>query len=193
MFVETMVPADDQNNQQMEFDESKFPKFSEIDPNNATPDQVAELVKASQTLLGQAKHWHTKAKNPPAPKNSEPNKPNSQQQQDPDVIGQMQSKLETLSAAEEKRQFGYQHKLSPEETDHAFAFAKGLGKKPHEVLDNTFFKSGLQALRQQQRASGAIPGPSNRSFQVEGKTFNELKPEDKKKNFASYVASKSKR
>lgn len=186
MFVE-ITPAAGED-AAMDFDESKYPKFSEIDPANATPEQVTELVKAGQTLLGQTKHWHGKATSV-KPKEEVINpKPTA----DPDIVGSLQSDVAELKTEREKRQFGHAHGLSPEEVDRAFALATGMNKKPKEVLEDQFFKAGLETLRKQQRANGAIPGPSNRSPMVDGKPFNEMKREDKIKNFGALVASKQK-
>lgn len=194
MFVDTnAAPADGTNDAGMEFDESKYPKFSDIKPEEATPEQITELVKAGQTLLGQTKHWSAKAKTlaaqvKPDDKTIKPNPVANEGD-----MGSLRADVEDLKTEREKRQFGHSHSLSPEETDRAFALAKGMGKKPTEILEDDFFKSGLQSLRDQQRAAGAIPGPSSRSPMVDGKSFSELKREDKIKNFDKFVASSAKR
>jgi len=92
-----------------------------------------------------------------------------------------------LETSEEKRQFGHAHGLSPEETDHVFAYATGMNVKPQEALDKPFIKSGLSAIRAQQRADQATPGPSARSPRVEGKTFSEMTADERRKNFTTVV------
>lgn len=192
MFQEINAPAaDGQNDAAMEFDESKFPKFSEIDPANTTPEQVAELVKAGQTLLGQTKHWYKKGKSPVVVE--PPLKTNPAPTAEPEAMAKLQADVSSLKTVEEKRRFGHVHSLSPEETDNVFAYAQGTGKKPSEALNDPFIKSGLQSMREQANADGAIPGPSSRSPLVDGKPFSEMKRDDKVKNFGKYVAASQKR
>lgn len=186
-----------------EFDESKFPKFSEIDPQNATPEQVAELVKAGQTLLGQTKHYRGKAVDPETgrpyaelleeakkPKPSTPTPPATPPgEKDEDL----RTSVKRLETAEEKRQFGHAHSLNPEETDHLFAFATGMNLKPADALNHPFFKSGLAASRQEQKNGEATPGPSRRAPTVEGKDFASMSNDERKKNFGAIVKAASKK
>lgn len=193
MFVDANAAADDGNQDSaMELDESKYPKFSEIDPAKATPEQIAELVKAGQTLLGQTKHWSKKAKELAAkPANEKIIKPNTITE--PDVVKELQDNVQRLNVVEEKRQFGHTNNLSPEETDEVFAYSQGAGIKPKDALTKPFVKSALESIRSQRQADGATPGPSSRSPLVDGKPFNELKREDKIKNFEKLVQSKQRR
>lgn len=192
MFVETNAPAaDGQNDAAMEFDESKFPKFSEIDPATATQEQIAELVKAGQTLLGQTKHWSKKAKEAPPAKPNEIINPKPAAE--PDTVVQLQADVKRLTVVEEKRQFGHRNNLSPEQTDEVFAYAQGANIKPSEALTKPFVKNALESMFEQSRADGAIPGPSHGSPMVEGKPFRELKREDKVKHFDKFVAASQKK
>ena len=104
---------------------------------------------------------------------------------EPDV----KDRLYKIEQIEEKRQFGYQNNLSPEETDYLFALAKGSEKKPSELLADTFVKGGLETVRKQKNNESATPRPSSRSPMVEGKSFNELKPEDKRKHWAKVTGA----
>lgn len=167
----------------------------EIDPENATVEQVEEVIKIAKTALGQKTHWREKAvdketgkpyrdlladarKAPPAPVNA----PVTTER-----TTALEKDISDLKLAEEKRQFGHEHSLSPDETDRVFGYAKGVAKKPVEVLEDPFIKTGLQAFRQQNRATAGTPGASRRSPMVEGKSFHELPPEDRRKNFESVV------
>lgn len=188
-------------NSGQELDESKLPKFNELDPNNLTPEQATELIKAGQTLLGQTKHWSGKAKtheqkiaemqtaldeakkNPP-----KGNDPAPQPRAGDDEVSQRIGKLEL---SEEKRQFGHQHGLSPEETDRLFAYSQGMGLKPNDALKDEFFKTGLEASRKKANADHATPGPSRRAPVVEGKTLKEMTTDERRKNFEKIVGSKS--
>jgi hypothetical protein len=199
--AENQPPAGGQSSAP-EFDESKLPKFSEIDPQNATPEQVAELVKAGQTLLGQTKHYRGKAIDPETgrpfaelleeakkPKPSTPTPPANNPGAGDDDLRTSVKRLET---AEEKRQFGHANSLTPEETDNLFAFAKGMDLKPTEALAHPFFKTGLAAFRQEHNQNDATPGPSRRAPTVEGKHFGEMTREERSKNFPAIVSAASK-
>ena len=193
MFIDANNPEPGENqgqNQETDFDEGKFPKFSELDPENLSPEQAKELITAGQTLLGQAKHWHKKA-NPPKP--AAPARADNQPAPNIPADTQLSSRLEKLELSDEKRHFGFKHKLSPEETDRAFALAKGQGIKPDEVLNDPFFKNGLTAMREEERVKNGIPGPSSRRPVVEGKTFSQLSREEKVKNFGNFVQNSKKR
>lgn len=90
--------------------------------------------------------------------------------------------IEFLKLAEKKRQVGYKHGLSPEETDRLFRFA---GKEdPDEVFKDPFFQAGLKEFRAQKAVEGAIPSSTNHSRKIDGKTFAEMTPEERKKNWS---------
>lgn len=178
-----------------EFVESEFPKFADIDPANATLEQVDGLVKANQKLLGLTKHYSEKAKKlsekpretAPAPTTTPPAPPAPAADDD---LGKRLGKLET---SEQKRQFGHANSLTPEETDNLFAFASGMGLKPADAMVHPFFKNGLAALRQEAKVNSATPGPSRRAPIVEGKTFGEMTDAERKKNFSQIVAGASRK
>lgn len=155
------------------------------DPKDLTPEEISAIRDNSRTQHALASHWRKKAKDSapaPAPNNSTP-APSAGGGEGTDA------RVAKLEQAESKRQFGHQHSLSPEETDHVFAYAQGIGKKPDEVLEHPFIKNGLDAMRRASRASGATPGPSSRSPQVEGKSFKDMTPEERKKNFPKISSS----
>jgi len=166
--------------------------LDEIDTETATPEQVAEVVKTAKTALAQRKSWKTKAIDPETgkpwnevaaelkakslpPKESPPTVP-------PD--DELRKTVGGLQLAEEKRQFGYQHSLSPEETDLAFALADGQKVKPTDILTNDFFKTGLDGLRQKRKTASAIPGSSSRATTVDGKAINLSDPKSVKENWS---------
>lgn len=92
------------------------------------------------------------------------------------------SDIAELKLSEKKRQIGYKHGLSPEETDKLFAFA---GKdNPEEALKDTFFQAGLKEYRAQKRVNEAIPSSTNRSTKIEGKTFSDMSDEERAKNWS---------
>lgn len=106
------------------------------------------------------------------------------QEHDDEVV----KKVNHLSLLEEKRQFGYENGLSPEETDHAFRFANG--KPTKQTLEDSFFKGGLESLRSKKRLESNIPSPSSRSTVFADKPFGELSEDDRKKAFESRMKRK---
>lgn len=84
-----------------------------------------------------------------------------------------------LSLAEEKRQYGYEHKLSPRETDYAFKFANGKPNK--ETLEEPFFKGGLEKLREAERVDNNTPSPSSGGMMYNGKAFADLDLDERRK------------
>lgn len=98
-----------------------------------------------------------------------------------EVDDEIVSDVKSLKLAEKKRQFGYKHSLSPEETDRLFRYASD--SDPEEALKDPFFQAGLKEFRREKRVKEAIPSSSNRSAKVDGKTFSEMTPEERAKNW----------
>jgi len=68
--------------------------------------------------------------------------------------------VKSLQMAEAKRQFGYEHGLSPEETDAVYKLNPNPTK---EILDDSFVKGGLAALRAKKRVAENTPSSTSRS------------------------------
>lgn len=109
--------------------------------------------------------------------------PNEEHKLDDEVV----QSVKKLEQAEAKRQFGFEHKLSPEETDLAFKFSGGKPSK--EVLEDEFFKGGLESLRAKQRLQNNLPGSSSRSSVFTEKPFSEMKEDERKQAFESKMKS----
>jgi hypothetical protein len=103
--------------------------------------------------------------------------------QEPKIDDEIVKDVNYLKQVEAKRQFGFEHNLSPEETDYAFKFSGG--KPTKEILEDPFFKGGLDSLRAKKRLEANIPGSSSRSSVFSDKPFTELTPEERKKQFES--------
>ncbi len=91
------------------------------------------------------------------------------------------STVKRLALLEEKRQFGFENQLSPEETD--FVFKISQGKPAKEILEDPFVKAGLDGYRSSKRLEANTPGSSSRSAVFNEKPFTELSEEDRKKTF----------
>jgi len=107
--------------------------------------------------------------------------------QEPKIDEDIVKDVTYLKQVESKRQFGFEHNLSPEETDYAFKFSSGNPTK--EILEDSFFKGGLESLRTKKRLEANIPGSSSRSSVFSEKSFNESSEDERKKAFESKVKS----
>ncbi len=173
-------------------------KVEDIDPDTATAEQIEQLKKTAQTALAQKAHWKDKAIDPEtgkpykeilSEKKDTPQSPDNPAPPAAESQKELESRLKNLEVVEEKRKFGFANSYSPEETDQIFAYAQGLGIKPEDAKETPFMKAGIEAFRAANRTSSATPRPSSRSTVVEGKTFAEMKPDEKRKNFDKVVAA----
>lgn len=106
--------------------------------------------------------------------------PNTRKADEKDPINSRMDRIEQINA---KRDFGYEHKLSPQEVDMVYKFDPKPTKK---TLENPFIKGGLERMRAGSDAGENIPrGSSVRSFKVDGKDWNKLTPAEKQANFAT--------
>lgn len=89
--------------------------------------------------------------------------------------------VKRLEEIENKRQFGFEHNLSPEETDFVFKIS---GNKPtKEILEDPFVKSGLEGHRSKKRLEANTPSSSSSSSPFKVKQFNEMSDDEKRKAF----------
>jgi hypothetical protein len=94
--------------------------------------------------------------------------------------------VKELQLAERKRQFGYEHGLSPEEADAVFKLTPNPTK---EVLDDPFVKGGLASLRAKKRVAENTPSSSSRSASLDI-DHSKATSDEKQKAFESYVSKK---
>lgn len=88
--------------------------------------------------------------------------------------------INEMKQAENKRQFGYENGLSPKEVDLVFKYDP---KPTNATLKDPFVEGGLERLRTQAGVSKNIPrGSSARTVKINGKTWDEMKPDEKKAN-----------
>jgi hypothetical protein len=115
---------------------------------------------------------------------SEKNKVN----QEPEKLKSVEEKISFLELAEKKRQFGYEHGLSPEETDRVF----GVNPNPtKETLDDPFIKGGLDSMRAKKKLESNMPGASTTPSRfAANKKLEEMKPEEKQAEFDKFMAAK---
>ena len=80
--------------------------------------------------------------------------------QTPKVDAELKKTVDGLAFSEKKRQFAYEHGLSPEETDAVFKINPNPTK---EVLDDPFVQGGLAKLRSKSRVENNTPNSPSRS------------------------------
>lgn len=103
-------------------------------------------------------------------------KPSNTLSKKEEVSPDLTQRLSNLELLEKKRQFGYEHSLSPDETDAIFKINPNPSK---EDLDNPFIKGGLDALRAKKRIADNTPSSSSRSMTFNGKDIKEIFTDDK--------------
>lgn len=136
-------------------------------------EQLAKKDQIIKQVLARAKKAEAERKNinKPEPKESKKEK---------DDIRQTVAELQL---AEQKRQFGYANKLSPEETDYLFK----LNSNPtSELLNDTFIKGGLEAIRKEKRVEANTPSLGSRSQKFELPKKADMTPAERQQAFDEY-------
>jgi hypothetical protein len=130
------------------------------------PDELRKAAKAQRSIAQRYKRQPPKELPNPVPK----------------VDDSIVQRVDRIELSEKKRQFGYKHQLSPDETDKLFKFAGN--DKPEEAIKDPFFQSALTAFRKEQSVKSAIPSSSNSTTFFEGKSFKEMTHEERAKNWS---------
>ena len=91
--------------------------------------------------------------------------------------------LKITCSAEMVKQ-GQQWKIR-EETDKVFAYAKGVGKEPSDVLDDPFVQNALESMKQKKAIDDATPKPSGSGVVVGGKNWANMSKKERKDNFSN--------
>ena len=149
-------------------------EVTEEETNSDTTEETVDYKALAETQKAEALKWKAIAER------------NKKKSTLPTKDEDLHKSVQELKFAEKKRQFGYEHNLSPEETDAVFKINQNPKK---EDLEDPFIKGGLDAIRSQRRVDSNTPSPSSKTFKVNGKTFAELTPEEKEANFAKYQES----
>lgn len=100
---------------------------------------------------------------------------------------ELREKVNELSRAEEKRQFGYKHDLSPEEVDKVFSINSDPSE---ETLEDPFVKAGLQAIRKEKRVDENTPSSSAKQAPTSKKDFKDLSKQEKNAEWQKYMKEK---
>lgn len=158
----------------------------ELEQTNETVEAAIETEATPQTepdWKAEALKWRGIAQRNKKKVDSESTKPQSLPEKK-EVDEDIRTTVSQLALAEKKRQFGYEHGLSPEETDAIFRFNTNPTK---DDLEQPFIKAGLEGLRSKKRVESATPSPSSKSLSVGGKSFSEMSSEERQKNWDKLV------
>ena len=107
-------------------------------------------------------------------------KPKAHLQEQPTEDEDIATTVKQLKLAEDKRRFGYENGLSPEETDAIFKINPNPTK---ETLEDPFVKGGLERIRQQNRVDENTPRTSRKSSSFIPTSKKELTPAEKQAAF----------
>lgn len=153
----------EQENNDTTIEDTSQDDLNEVDYKTLADEKAAEAAK-----------WKAIATRN---RNKKPLLPTTKKEPDDEIA----TTVKRLASIEDKRQFGYEHGLSPEETDSVFKFASG--KPTKETLEHPFVKAGIESLRASKRVADNTPSSSSRSMTFQGKEFKDLTEEDRAKAF----------
>lgn len=161
-------------------EESKSIEETQLETEQTDKTKVA-------TLEAQKAHWREKAQKL-ALENEELRTqiPKVEtKKEEPEELGAIRATVSQLQLAEQKRQFGYEHGLSPEETDAVYKLNSAPTK---ETLEDPFVKGGLEAIRAKKRLADNTPGASRATSKFT--PDKDLTPAEKEKAFQEFMQGK---
>lgn len=106
--------------------------------------------------------------------------------EEPEELTGIKETVSQLKLAETKRQFGYEHGLSPEETDAVFKLNPAPTK---ETLEDPFVKGGLEAIRAKKKLADNTPGVTHATPHFV--SDKNLTPAEKEAEFQRFLRSKA--
>jgi len=171
--------------EELELQDSQEPDIDleqEESQDTSTDEDVESLKAKLEATEAKNRQLYARLKKDEQPKESV-------KSETTDDFSDIRSTVQKLSLSEQKRQFGYENNLSPEETDAVFR----LNPKPDKkTLEDPFVKGGLEAIRPKRRVEGATPSSTGKASTVNGKTFAEMNADERKANFEKIVSRSKK-
>lgn len=178
---------------------------NEIDTSGVTDEK---LKKDLQTTIAKKKAWRAKAidsesgksykelyeesvkKQTTDAKEEEGKKEEKKEEkkETPDTSEELQKDVNLLKEESQKRVFQYANKLSPEQANEVFAYARGSGIEPKDALEKPFMKKVLEQMKTDEDNANAALSPSHRApIQIDGKAFKDMNKDERRKAFPSIV------
>lgn len=159
--------------------EKEYAQVDVVEQEEQTSEEAVETQEEDTVVLNKADYNKLRRK-ALAYESNKQSKTLSTQQKEP-VDDDVRKTVSELKLIEEKRQFGFENNLSPEETDFVFTFSKG--KPTKEIMDNPFVKSGIDGFRSQKRLEANTPSSSSHSPIFGSKPFEEMTLDEQRKAF----------
>lgn len=159
--------------------EKEYAQEDVVEQEEQTSEETDNSQEEETVVLKKADYNKLRRKAIAFESNKQP-KPLSTQQKE-SVDDDFRKTVSELKLIEEKRQFGYENQLSPEETDFVFTFSKG--KPTKEIMDNPFVKAGIDGFRSQKRIESNTPSSSSHSPIFGTKPFEEMTDDERRKAF----------
>lgn len=96
-------------------------------------------------------------------------------------------RIESIELQNAQFTFGQENNLTLKEVKQVFAYAKSIGVKPtSKILSDPFVQGGLEKLRTSSNLRENTPsGSGSSNFEVEGKKWAEMTPDERQKNFGA--------
>jgi len=161
-----------------------------------TEDVTEETLKQDLlTTIAKKKAWRTKAIDSESGKSFKDLYEESVKKQAPDTIIEKKKEIPESEALRkdvsylkeeaQKRIFQHANKLTPEQVNEVFAYAKGSGLEPKDALEKAFMKKVLTQMKTDDDNAKASLPPSRRSpIQTGGKSFKDMTVEERRKTFS---------
>lgn len=99
-------------------------------------------------------------------------------------VSTLEKKTQENAILETKRQFGYEHGLSPKQVNHVFRLTK---RPTAKFLDIPHVKAALDTIKSQENIARNTPSGSGKrgTGGGDGKKWSDLKPEERQSGFAA--------
>lgn len=148
-----------------------------VETQEEQPTESVEDLKAKLEAEAVARRQLTARAKAAEEKNAQYEQKKQLKTEDTDI----KSTVQSLKLAEDKRQFGYEHNLSPVEVDAIFKVNPNPTK---ETLEDPFVKGGLSAVRSKGKVENNIPRASRGNSPLASrKKLSEMTPNEKQDAF----------
>lgn len=172
-----------ENDQEREEDTQEETQEEEVEEQEEEEEEESS-EEDYKSLYQQEKERREKAEQTIAQQKKRSKKKKLEADDDGEGDGDLRQEVESLKQTEKKRDFGYQHNLSPEEVDKVFAIESN---PTEDTLNDPFVKEGLKGIRKQKKVSENTPSSSGQSSPLKKKGWNELSRNEKNKRWQEHM------